>query len=373
MVYGGASLGTLHLAERVDPERFHSTIICGHQSENEGELFNIMQKRRVNVIVIPAMVREIYPLKDFVTLMKLIAIIKKYRYDIVHVHGSKAGTIGRLAAAIARVPVILYTVHGWGLKAGTIVTRVLFRCIERVVSHFTTRILFQTHSDINEARVYEIGREEQYVFIGNGIDLERFINYRRKHSLAVRRELGLAGQKVVGTVGRVSGQKNPVGFVDIAQYVLKKRDDVVFIFVGGGELLHEMRALVKQMNCDDRILFIGPRDDVAEILALFDVFILPSLWEGMPRSVIEAMALSKPVVVNRIGGIDELIQDGEHGLIVSEDDPQIFVEKICFLLENPNIRQKMGGHGYVRSRDFDFGNVIKKTATLYAQLIRKSV
>ncbi|KPK73629.1 hypothetical protein AMJ87_01000, partial [candidate division WOR_3 bacterium SM23_60] len=146
MVYGGASLGTLHLAERVDPKVFHSTIICGLQSENEGDLFDTIQQRGVNVIIIPEMVREIDPRKDFVTLTKLIAIFKKYRYDIVHAHGSKAGVIGRIAAAIARVPVILYTVHGWGLKAGTIVTRVLFRCIERVVSHFTTRILFQTHS-----------------------------------------------------------------------------------------------------------------------------------------------------------------------------------------------------------------------------------
>jgi glycosyltransferase involved in cell wall biosynthesis len=369
MVYGGASLGTFHLAERVAPGVFHSTVICGLQSENEGKLFDIMQKRRVTVIMIPEMVREINPLKDFVTLMKLTAIIKKYRYDIVHVHGSKAGAIGRLAAAIARVPVILYTVHGWGLKAGIFASRVVFRSIERAVSHLTTKILFQTQSDMDEAYVHKIGSRKQYVLIGNGIDLEAFLNYNRERSRVVRRELGITNRKVVGTVGRVSEQKNPIGFIKIATQVLKQRQDVVFIFIGGGELLHSMRDKVRQAGLSKNILFIGPRDDVAEIVADFDIFILPSLWEGMPRSVIEAMVLSKPVVVHDIGGIHEIVQDNDNGFIIPVDQHREFAERILHLLRDENLCMSVGREARKTAKRYDFNKVIRKTESIYTELM----
>lgn len=367
MVYGGASLGTLHLAERVDPAVFHSTIICGYQSENEGDLSAIMRQRHVDVIVIPEMVREIDPRKDFVTFLRLIALFKKHRYTIVHAHGSKAGAIGRLAAAIARVPVILYTVHGWGLKAGAFMPRVFFRFVERGVSHFTTSILFQTHSDMQEAERHRIGSMEQYVWIGNGIDLQSFSTYDKERSVAVARELGIAHQKVVGTVGRVSEQKNPVGFVSIARRVLQVRRDVVFVFIGGGELLHYMRTQLKQEGFENKILFIGPRDDVAEVMSHFDVFVLPSLWEGMPRSVLEAMALSKPVVVHDIGGIREVVENNKSGFIVPLNECNTFADKICHLLKDEQLRLNMGRQAEITAQKYDFKQVIRRTEIIYSQ------
>ncbi len=369
MVYGGASLGTLHLAERVDPTMFHSAIICGLPSENEGDLAEEMTKRGVDIIVIPEMAREINPLKDFVTLMKLISILKKYRYDIVHTHGSKAGVIGRIAAAIARTPVILYTVHGWGLKAGTLATRILFRFIERAVSHLTTRILFQTQSDMDEAHVHKIGSREQYVLIGNGIEMEAFTRYNKEHSVTVRRELGITNKKVVGTVGRVFEQKNPIGFIKIASQVLKKRQDVIFIFIGGGELLHSVRDKVQQEGLSKNILFIGPRDDVAEVMTHFDVFILPSLWEGMPRSVLEAMALAKPVVVHDIGGIHEIVKDKDNGFIIPVNQHGEFADRVLYLLRNENMCMSIGRQARKTAERYDFKEVIKKTESIYAELM----
>lgn len=364
-------MGTLHLAKNIGGEQFESSIICGRQSENEGSLVENGKQGTFNVIYIREFVRAIDPIKDLKTFWKLVAIGKKNRYDIIHTHGSKAGIMGRLAAAFCRTPVILYTVHGWGLKAGTIMTRALYRRAEMIAAIFTTRILFQTQSDMQEAQVHGIGNKGKHTLIGNGINLNPFLRYSESISKEIKKKLELTNQKVVGTVGRVSPQKNPKGFIDIARQILKRRGDIRFIFVGGGEMLTAMRELVQSLGLEKSIRFIGPRADVPEIVANFDIFILPSLWEGMPRSVIEAMALAKPVIVNSIGGIEEIVIDGENGYVVSLAQRGVFARKIELLLENPDLCKKMGQAGRSMARKYDFAEVTAKTEALYLDLARK--
>ena len=187
-----------------------------------------------------------------------------------------------------------------------------------------------------------------------------------------RKDLNIGNRKVVGTVGRVSAQKNPVGFVNIAREVLSKRKDVIFLFVGGGELLEKVQNTVRESGLGDRIVFTGFRRDIPEIMANFDVFILPSLWEGMPRSVIEAMALSKPVVVHGIGGIDEVVENGQNGYIVPIDQTGDFAEKIGLLLDDDRLRRRMGKAGKIKARGYDFESIVHKTAQLYRQLSQKA-
>ncbi len=180
----------------------------------------------------------------------------------------------------------------------------------------------------------------------------------------------LNNKKIVGTVGRVSVQKNPVGFINIAQEVLTRRQDTTFVFVGGGEMLAEMRRLVKDIDLEKGIIFTGVRDDIPEIMSILDIFTLPSLWEGMPRSLIEAMALLKPVIVNKIGGIGEIVENGKNGLVVPAIQTVQFAEKVSFLLDNPKICRQMGKFGGLKAKEFDFSKVVKKTKNLYIQLFQ---
>ena len=373
MVYGGASIGTLHLAEKLDPKIFDCTIIHGFQSENEGRLFHKNTRKTVKYISLSEMVREINLIKDFQTFLKLVRIIKKHRYDIVHTHGSKAGVIGRIAAAVARVPAILYTVHGWGLKAGNFFTRTIFRFIEKVVASFTTVLLFQTTSDMEEAGKYNIGTRNQYYLIGNGVYLTPFLFYNKQKSKKIRSALISPKKHVVGTIGRVSAQKNPRGFIEIVQKVLEKQSDILFLFVGGGELLREMQQTLNDLGLSSNIIFTGVRTDVPELLANFDVFILPSLWEGMPRSVIEAMAMAKPVIVYDIRGIDEIIVDGENGFIVSVNDTSAFADRILYLLNNPVKTKVMGYNGFLKAKEFDYENVIERVGQIYIDMYKYCV
>lgn len=371
MVYGGASIGTLRLAQDMDRSVFKSAIVCGCQSSDEGNLLDDTQEKKFDAVVMPEIVREIHPAKDLRAFVKVVRFLKSERFDIVHAHGSRAGVISRLAAAVCRVPVVLYTVHGWSLKAGLSLTALLMR-VERMLAFITDKILFQTRSDLDEAIQYKIGRTDQYVLIGNGVALDDFFGVDQQKIMDKRKDLNIGNRKVVGTVGRVSAQKNPVGFVNIAREVLSKRKDVIFLFVGGGELLEKVQNTVRESGLGDRIVFTGFRRDIPEIMANFDVFILPSLWEGMPRSVIEAMALSKPVVVHGIGGIDEVVENGQNGYIVPIDQTGDFAEKIGLLLDDDRLRRRMGKAGKIKARGYDFESIVHKTAQLYRQLSQKA-
>jgi len=368
MVYGGASFGTLSLAEKLSPNLFQNTIICGAQSNDEGNLLEVVSDSNLSIIVLPEMIREINPIKDVKTFFRLTHLIRRNKYRIIHTHGSKAGVIGRLAAAVGRVPAVLYTVHGWGLKAAPLFIREMFRFIESILATITTRILFQTEADMKEASLYGVGTKDQYILVGNGIDLSPFFKYDTKRAKEIRKELKLYKKRVVGTVGRVSPAKNPAGFINIARELLKERKDVIFLFAGGGEMLNEMREQVINLHLENDIIFLGVRKDIPELLSNFDIFILPSLWEGMPRSVIEALALSKPVIAHRVGGLEEIIKDGENGLIISLNQTAEFAKGINFLLENPTICSKMGRIGKMTALKYDFNNVVEKTEALYLQL-----
>jgi glycosyltransferase involved in cell wall biosynthesis len=370
MVYGGASLGTLHLVQGLDQECFESTIICGIQSENEGSLLADIKDRKFDVIIIPEIVREINLVKDIKAFFKLTYVLRTNEYDVVHTHGSKAGVIGRLAAALSRVPIVLFTVHGWGLKAGSFLVCRIFRLIERVLAVFTTKILFQTQADMTEAIFYKIGKLNQYMLIGNGINLRPFIYRNKERARRVKRDLGATNKMIVGTVGRVSVQKNPVGFIAIAAQVLKQRDDVIFVFVGGGEMLGDMEDLVKKQHLENRVLFMGVRDDVPEVMTNFDVFILTSQWEGMPRSLIEAMSLSKPVVVNAIGGIGELITDGDNGFVVPVNETSRYAARIEYLLNNPRVATRIGKCAFRKAKEYDYGDVVEKVKKIYLDLCK---
>lgn len=223
---------------------------------------------------------------------------------------------------------------------------------------------------MNKAFTYKIGKQSQYVLIGNGINLQPFLNYNKKIAEQIRKKLKLENKKTVGTVGRVSAQKKPVGFINIAQEVLKKRQDTTFVFVGGGEMLAEMKRLVKDIDLEKGIVFTSVRDEIPEVMSIFDIFILPSLWGGMPRSLIEAMSLSIPVIVNKIGGIEKIVKDGENGLVIPADQTEQFAEKVSFLLDNPKICRKMGKRGNSDTKNYDFSKVVRKTKNLYIQLFQ---
>jgi glycosyltransferase involved in cell wall biosynthesis len=287
------------------PDKFEIEVACGKEN---GMLIPELEKLGVEVHIIPDLVREISPIKDLKAYLHIRKLIRQNQYDIVHVHSSKAGFLGRLAARCLGVNKIIYTVHGWWpIEQYNGIKRKIFILAERFASHFCEKIVLLGKNDLGKAREWKIGKQKQYVIINNAI-----IPIEDVQKGKLRKELGLDGStKIVGNVARLDPPKNPLRFLNIAQRVLNEKKDVAFVWIGGsvvddyyGNLVKEW--LEKHPQEAEKIYFLPFRKDAIELMADFDVFLLTSDTEGMPLVVLEALNQGIPVVSTDVGCVREM-------------------------------------------------------------------
>ena len=291
------------------PEEFEVEVACG---KHDGKLIPELEKLGVKVHIVEDLVREISPVKDVKAFFQLRRITKKGKYDVVHLHSSKAGVLGRIAAKLSGVPTVVYTVHGWwpieqyhGLK------RKLLIYAERFASKFSDKIVFLCKRDLEKARIWKVGKEKQYVIIHNAI-----IPPQTFEKGALRRELNIPENvKIVGNVARLDRQKNPIRFLEIAKLVLSERDDVVFVWIGGSVVddyygKEVQKWLEDNSNLKEKVYFLPFRKDAVQLMADFDILLLTSDSEGMPLVVLEAQSLGVPVVSTDVGCVGEMLEPG---------------------------------------------------------------
>jgi len=288
-------------------DEFEVEVACG--SEN-GMLIPELEKIGVKVHVIENLVREISPLKDIKAFLEIRKLIKNGNYDIVHLHSSKAGFLGRIAAKTLKVPLVVYTVHGWwpieqykGLK------RKFFVLLERFAAKYCDKIVLLCKRDLQKAKRWKIGKEHQYVIIPNAI-----VPPPTVEKGLLRKELGIPEEvKIVGNVARLDPQKNPFRFLEVAKMVTQKRSDVVFVWIGGSVVEDTYGKKVQQWleqntQMKEKVYFLPFRKDAVKLMADFDVFLLTSDAEGMPLVVLEALSQGIPVVSTDVGCIGEMIE-----------------------------------------------------------------
>ena len=317
------------------PEEFEVEVACG---KHDGKLIPELEKLGVKVHIVEDLVREISPLKDVKAFFQLRRITKKGKYDVVHLHSSKAGVLGRIAAKLSGVPTVVYTVHGWwpieqyhGLK------RKLLIYAERFASKFSDKIVFLCKRDLEKARNWKIGKEKQYVIIHNAI-----IPPQTFEKGALRRELNIPENvKIVGNVARLDRQKNPIRFLEIAKLVLSERDDVVFVWIGGSVVddyygKEVQKWLEKNSYLKEKIYFLPFRKDAIQLMSDFDVFLLTSDSEGMPLVVLEAQSLGVPVVSTDVGCVGEMI--GDQLVAKGQDDLLLILLNALRFEKNKNTR-----------------------------------
>lgn len=287
------------------PDKFEVEVACGPEN---GQLIEELKKINVKVNVISDLMREISPLKDLRAYFQIKKLIRNEKYDVVHCHSSKAGFLGRIAAKRSGVGNIIYTVHGWWpIEQYNGIKRKIFILAERFAARFCDKIVLLCKRDLDKARQWKIGKEEQYTIIPNAI-----IPIENVQKGKLRKELGLDEKtKIIGNVARLDPPKNPLRFLNIAQQVLKEREDVVFVWIGGSIVDDYYGSLVKKWLENhsqeaERIYFLPFRKDAIELMADFDVFLLTSDAEGMPLVVLEALSLGIPVVSTDVGCVEEL-------------------------------------------------------------------
>lgn len=372
LIIGGAQENTMLTAALLDKRVWQVDVISGIQTGSEGSLIEAVRERGVPLTLEPSLVRELNPIKDALALWRLWRFMRRNRYVIVHTHSSKAGIIGRWAAWLARVPVIVHTVHGWGHhERQHPLVRAYYIMIEKVTLPITDKLIVVSPLNIEKGLADGIGDITDYVVIRSGIELDRFGKPHVQRE-AMRESLGIPlDVPVVGTVTRLSGQKAPLDFIRAAATVARSHPNAWFVMVGDGDLRPQVEALANELGIRDHLVLTGLRRDVPELMAAFTVFALSSLWEGLPRVLPQAMATGLPIVATAADGTAEAVEDGVNGYLTSPGEPLQLAERIVRLLDDPELAQRMGAEGLARVDMFSDRRMIDEIDALYRTLLAR--
>ncbi len=368
---GGPAQHTVLLTAGLDPTRFVTTLITGVVGRAEGDFTEAARARGVNPVVIPELGRSIRPARDLAALVKLIRLFRRLRPDIVHTHTAKAGTLGRLAARIARVPATVHTFHGHVLDGyfSPAVTRA-FLGVERLLARLTDRLVTVSPRLRTELLAMGIGRPEQVEVIPLGLDLERF---RRAGPVApaLRGSLGLEpGTFLLGIVGRLVPIKDHASLFQAVALLQPQDPPAHLAVIGDGEERLRLEAIASRLGLDRRIHFLGWRTDLETILQELDVVICASKNEGTPVALIEAMAAGVPVVSTDVGGVADLIAHGETGWLVRPGDPPSLAHAIRRLLGDQGLRARLAAAGRpVALERHGVAGLIRRVEALYAAVV----
>jgi glycosyltransferase involved in cell wall biosynthesis len=371
LIVGGAQENTIQsVAGLRATGRFEVDLITGPTFGPEGSLVHEAKRLGITPMLVRTLRREVNPLFDPVALLTLVGIFRRRRYTIVHTHSSKAGVLGRAAARIAGVPVVVHSAHGWGHhdRQHSLIRR-LYIGIERLSAAGTDAIAAVSGASAERGLREGIGRPGQYVVIRSAVDTPRYgKSFRRRDE--IRRELGIDDAAVVvGTVGRLSPPKAPELFVEAAAKVLREAPNACFVSVGDGPLRDRARRRAERLGVGARFQFLGLRLDVPELLGAFDIFVLPSLWEGLPRVIPQAMAAGLPVVATDVGGNVEAVEPGVNGLLVPPGDATAVAEAVLQLIRDPETARQMGEKGRDRAKEFDLQHMLRQLEALYDRLL----
>jgi len=373
MVRGtGASHVAEYMVSGLSPDRFRASIAHGVAGSHLSD-YHLSPAEHVEVFTIPDLARPIAPHRDLRALGQLRRLIRETRPDIVHTHSSKAGVLGRLAAAREGVPLIVHHVHGWSFHPRhSSVKKRGFVAFERYLAKRSDGLLFVGRPDIEKGRAHHIGRESMYYTVRAGVDLARFVP-RTPQSVAEGREiLDIPDDAfLIGTVGRLSPQKAPHDFIAVARRIADELPNARFAWIGHGIMRDEVRDAIDAAGLTDRFALPGARDDVERIYPAFDMFLITSLWEGLPRTIVESLATGVPVVASAVDGSCEIVRDGENGLLFPPGQTDAGAEAVLRMATDDAMRDDMAAAGPATAKDFEMGKSIADLEGVYDDLLDK--
>jgi len=354
---GGPALHVTHLARGLDPARYETLLVTGQIGADEGDMSDLAAG--LNWQVIPELGRAVSPLDDIVTLLKLVGLIRQFRPQIVHTHTAKAGAVGRLAARLAGVPVVVHTFHGHTFNGywGTMGSRLVITA-EQVLGLFANRLIAVSERVRQDLIHYRIAAPEKILVIPLGLDLARF---------AAQPRVALP-EPTIGIVGRLVPIKNQALFIALARQLIQDGFQGRFVVVGDGELRAELERASAELG--NRITFTGWRRDLPEVYAGLSVVVNTSLNEGTPVALIEAMAAGVPVVATAVGGVPDVVRPNQTGwLAPSKDTAALAAGVKAALHDEGQIARRAQAEVLER---FSKERLIKDMESLYESLLSKS-
>lgn len=366
---GGPAIHTVLLTRDLDPTRFESILVTGIEAPGEGSMREWAAAQGVQPIIIPELGREISPLADLKVLFELYRLFRREKPDIVHTHTAKAGFVGRLAARLAGVPNVVHTFHGHVFHSyfSPAKTR-LFLLIERGLARLSDKIITISPLQRQEIHGFGIASLDKILIIPLGFDLAPFLeNNDLKGALRAELSLG-ADAKLVGIVARLTGVKNHRLFIEAAALVHQKSPNVHFLIIGDGELRADLEQQVAALGLRPVVHFLGWRQDLPAIYADLNLVALTSRNEGTPVTLIEAQASGCPVVATAVGGVPDIVADGQTGYLVPSGNAQLLAEAIMKILAGDAALMGQAGRESVTEK-FAIQRLVKDIETVYQNLV----
>jgi len=346
------------LFPRFDRERFSVRLYGMGKAETAGKM---LRQKGIDITYLDK------NKADPTVILSILKTIRKERADIVVLHGYAACTFGRIAAAIAGVPAVIheYFVDEHMPIYESWADALLSGCTAKAVacSRFVRDFLIEKRS---------VSPDKVVVF-PYGIPLEDYTLPPEREIAEERRRLGIpADHRVVGTIGRLHPVKGHTYFLKAARTILQTYPETTFLVVGDGALRDQLERETKELGIDRRVVFTGYCRDITLALGLIDISVIASLSEGAPLTYFEALAAGKPVVATKVGGIPELVRDGETGILVAPRDPDAIASGVAQLLGNPSLAQRLGCNAALEATNNDIFVLVRKLEDLYSEVVAQA-
>jgi glycosyltransferase involved in cell wall biosynthesis len=378
LILGGAQENTLLtvIGQQAQPG-VKVTLLAGIDPGPEGDLHDLARAHSVDLVLMPSLIRPIRPLTDLRAFFELYRFMRRGRYHIVHTHSSKAGILGRPAARLAGVPIVVHTLHSLVFHEYQAAWQnSLYIALKRVCAPLTDVLISVNDKTRQGALAARIGRPEQHVVIYSGMELGPFLEVRERLTTAeAKRRLGIPQDApVVGKIARLVPLKGHEQFFDAADHIAKAAPRAWFLLVGGGALRDELEQRARRMGIFERTVFAGlvPSAAVPEHIQAMDVVVHTSLREGIARVIPQAGAVGKPVVTFDMDGAPEVVREGVSGHLVPPGDAAALAERVVALLGNPDRSQAMGEAGRAfASLHFGVDRMVTRIGEVYRPLLAR--
>jgi glycosyltransferase involved in cell wall biosynthesis len=350
---GGPALHVAYLTAGLQERGYDTTLAAGSLARGEDSMAFVADDLGVEVVRIDELGREISPLRDLVATVRLARLIRRERPQILHTHTAKAGTVGRVAALLAgsrRPPIVVHTFHGHVLRGYFGPVRSLFfLLLERGLASITTALVAVSPQVRDDLVALRVAPRERFVVIRLGIELDQRVSAGQNGRLESRRYLGIPADRfAVGWIGRMTAVKRTDDVLVAFRRLRDSGVDACLCMVGDGPDRPQLERRAHELGVVRDTLFLGYQEDVAPYYAAFDALVLPSGNEGTPVSAIEALAAGRPVVATRVGGVPDVVRDGEDGFLVEAGATDDLADRLERLARDPALRERMGEEGRAR-------------------------
>ena len=370
---GGPALHVTYLARGLAERGYATTLVAGDVGRGEESMAFVAENAGVEVLPLHGLSRELSPVRDAIAAWRLAGIIRRVRPDVVHTHTAKAGAVGRAAAVLAgpRRPVVVHTFHGHVLRGyfGRVGTLV-FRAIETILARATDRLIAVSPEVRDELVALRVAPERKFSVVRLGIELEPRVAFDGD-AAEVRRRHGIGQDTfVVGWFGRMTAVKRTDDLLTTLAGLRVRGVEALLLLVGDGDDRERLEQRAHDLGLAKSCLFLGYQEDVAQWYAVCDAVVLTSVSEGTPVTIIEALAAGRPVVATKVGGVPDVVDEGETGFLVRPGDTHALAERLEILARDPERRTAMGETGRERVlRRYAVERLVDDVDALYRELL----